>query len=62
MQLPPAMYDIELARRAAKKGLFIAPGSLFCIDKSSRLAKGIRVNVSRADDDRFYSFVLSEMA
>jgi DNA-binding transcriptional MocR family regulator len=62
MQLPPAMDDIELARRAAKKGLFIAPGSLFCIDKSSRLAKGIRVNVSRADDDRFYSFVLSEMA
>jgi DNA-binding transcriptional MocR family regulator len=61
MQLPQGMDDIEVARLAAKRGIFIAPGSVFCIDKTHPLAKGIRVNVSRADDDRFYDLVLSEI-
>jgi len=61
MQLPEAMDDIELARLAAKRGLFIAPGSVFCVDKENPLARGMRVNISRADDDRFYSFLLSEI-
>ncbi len=50
-----------MARLAAKKGIFIAQGSVFCIDKTHPLAKGMRVNVSRADDDWFYEFVLSEV-
>lgn len=55
--LPDGINDIELAREGAKQSIFIAPGSVFCIDKESTLARAIRVNVSRADDQRFYDFL-----
>ncbi|MBN9552147.1 MAG: PLP-dependent aminotransferase family protein, partial [Alphaproteobacteria bacterium] len=46
--LPDGMDDIELAREGAKESIFIAPGSVFCVDKKSPLARGIRINVSRS--------------
>ncbi len=54
--LPPGIDDIQLARDGATDGIFIAPGSVFTIDKAAS-AKGIRINVSRADDVRFYDFL-----
>lgn len=61
LMLPAGMSDFELARKGAKESIFIAPGSVFCVDKQSPLAKGIRINVSRADDTRFYDFLLREL-
>jgi hypothetical protein len=48
---------MELAREGAKESIFIAPGSLFCVDKHSPLAKAIRINVSRANN-LFHEFLL----
>jgi DNA-binding transcriptional MocR family regulator len=56
LQLPAGIDDIQLARDAAREGIFIAPGSLFSISKDRRVA-GIRVNVARANDPRFYEFL-----
>jgi DNA-binding transcriptional MocR family regulator len=56
LELPNCADDIQLARDAAREGIFLAPGSLFSIDKSRGKA-GIRVNVSRATDPRFYDFL-----
>jgi DNA-binding transcriptional MocR family regulator len=55
--LPEKMSDMELAREGAKESIFIAPGSLFCLDKNNPLARGIRINVSRADNPKFYEFL-----
>ena len=60
--LPEGVDDIELAREGAKESIFIAPGSVFCVDKNSPLAKGIRVNVSRAEDPKFYDFLLRRLS
>ncbi|MDQ0470525.1 aminotransferase-like domain-containing protein [Labrys wisconsinensis] len=57
LQLPPGADDIALARDGARESIFIAPGSVFCVDKTHPLARGIRINVSRADDPRFYDFL-----
>jgi hypothetical protein len=48
--------DIDYAKVAAREGLFLAPGSVFCVDRRSETA-GLRVNVARADDVRFYDFL-----
>ncbi len=56
--LPADVSDIELVRAGAKESIFIAPGSVFCIDKQNPLGRGIRINVSRAQDMRFYDFLL----
>eukprot|EP00913_Durusdinium_trenchii_P031535 g29527.t1 len=42
--LPRQIGDIELAKRAAKESIFIAPGSVFCLDKENLAASGIRLN------------------
>ena len=62
MILPEGTDDIELARDGAKESIFIAPGSVFCLDKGNRLARGIRINVARADDPLFYDFLLRKFA
>jgi DNA-binding transcriptional MocR family regulator len=61
LMLPDHMDDIELARRAAAESIFIAPGSVFCLGKGNAAAAGIRVNVARADDERFYAFLLDSL-
>lgn len=60
LMLPEGVDDMELARRGAKDGIFIAPGSLFCLDRDNPLARGIRINVARADDPKFYEFLLRQ--
>lgn len=57
LMLPGHVDDIELARRGAAESIFIAPGSVFCLSAGNALASGIRVNVARADDERFYDFL-----
>lgn len=59
--LPENVDDIELAREGARESIFIAPGSVFCVDKENPLGRGIRINVSRADDVRFYEFLLRKL-
>jgi DNA-binding transcriptional MocR family regulator len=56
LKLPTGIDDIEYAKVGAREGLFIAPGSVFCVDRRSETA-GMRVNVARADDVRFYDFL-----
>lgn len=60
LMLPEGVDDMELARRGAKDSIFVAPGSLFCLDRSNPLARGIRINVSRADSPKFYEFLLRQ--
>lgn len=55
--LPPHIDDIELAKRGAKEGIFIAPGSVFCLDKNNVARRGIRLNVAHADNEEFYGFL-----
>jgi DNA-binding transcriptional MocR family regulator len=61
LMLPTGVNDIQLARDGARESIFIAPGSVFCVDKNSPLARGIRLNVARADDPRFYDFLLRKL-
>jgi DNA-binding transcriptional MocR family regulator len=56
LKLPTGIDDIEYAKVGAREGLFIAPGGVFCVDRRSETA-GMRVNVARADDVRFYDFL-----
>ena len=56
VEVPPHHTDIELARRAAASGIFLAPGAVFYPDRqgSSRL---MRVNIAYAGDARFQRFM-----
>jgi DNA-binding transcriptional MocR family regulator len=54
--LPKGIDDIQLAKDAGREGIFIAPGSVFNVEKKVGLAC-IRVNIARADDKRFYEFL-----
>jgi DNA-binding transcriptional MocR family regulator len=56
--LPDGVDDIEIAKLGAHEGIFIAPGSVFCLDKHNPVARGLRINVARADEPRFYEFLL----
>jgi len=56
LMLPPGVDDIQLAREAAKQGIFLAPGSVFTIDKAAS-RNGTRINISRADEPKFYNFL-----
>jgi DNA-binding transcriptional MocR family regulator len=59
--LPEGLDDIEIARLGAKESIFIAPGSVFCLDKRNPVARGLRINVARAEDPRFYDFLLRRL-
>ena len=56
LMLPPHISDLNLAQDAAKKGIFLAPGSLFAVNSEESLPS-LRINVTRADDVRFYNFL-----
>jgi DNA-binding transcriptional MocR family regulator len=58
MKLPENVNDLEIARTAAQKGIFLAPGSLFSVEPKEQ-PPNLRINVTRADDSRFYSFLKS---
>jgi DNA-binding transcriptional MocR family regulator len=59
--LPSTMDDLELARRAAKEEIFLAPSSIFTLDRVG-YQPAIRINVAYADDKRFLSFLRRELA
>jgi DNA-binding transcriptional MocR family regulator len=54
--LPPHVEDIEIAKRGAREGIFIAPGSVFSPDRRSN-NNFIRVNVGWAHSKQFYQFL-----
>ena len=56
LKLREEMDDIAFAKLGAKEGIFIAPGSVFSVDRRSAIP-GARINVARADDVRFYDFL-----
>lgn len=56
LDLPRQIDDIRIAREGAAEGIFIAPGSVFCVDRRTGAA-GIRVNVAHAGHARFYDFM-----
>ncbi len=56
LNLPPHLDDIGLAKAGAKEGIFIAPGSVFCVDREAG-RHGTRINIARADTPAFYEFL-----
>ncbi len=56
LQLPGHVDDLALARAGARNGIFIAPGSVFCVEGAAG-RHGTRINIARADTPRFYEFL-----
>jgi DNA-binding transcriptional MocR family regulator len=56
VMLPMGIDDIQFAKDASREGIFIAPGSVFNVEKKVGPAY-IRVNIARADDDKFYEYL-----
>ncbi len=56
LNLPDDVVDIELARAGAREDILIAPGSVFYAG-SRNGPNGIRINIARADSQRFYDFL-----
>lgn len=61
LELPAEIDDIELAREAAREGIFIAPGSVFSPERQPGKS-GMRVNIAWAHDPRFYDFLSRKCA
>ncbi len=59
--LPQGFDDMDLTRRAASAGIFMAPSSIFTLDRVG-YQPAIRVNVAYADDRRFLDFMRGELA
>jgi DNA-binding transcriptional MocR family regulator len=58
LPLPMRYSDIDVAQKAAEAGIFLAPGSLFRVAERSD-CPALRINWSRVNDSRFYSFLRS---
>lgn len=58
VNLPDGLDDIAVSHDAASQGILLAPGSLFRVSGHSE-TPSIRVNWSRVQDSRFYSFLRS---
>lgn len=56
LMLPKHISDLQLAQDAANKGIFLAPGTLFSVNPEIS-PPSLRINVTRADDVRFYNFL-----
>lgn len=59
VELPDHISDLEIARQAAAEGIFLAPGTLFCAHDGQSHTPAMRVNWSRINDSRFFSFLRS---
>lgn len=59
--LPPQADEAQIARNALKKGIFLAPGKFFYVTQKGRLP-AYRINLTRSEDARFYSFLKKEIA
>lgn len=56
--LPEGIDDIELTRKAAREGIFLAPGSIFEVDGTRTERRHIRLNVAYVSDPRFHDFAM----
>lgn len=54
--LPPGTDELDIVRRAAARGIFIAPGSVF-VRPPATTPPAMRVNVAYATDPRFLEFL-----
>lgn len=57
LHLPPCIDDMDLARRAAERDIFLAPGTIFMPDGHSESGGFLRLNVGYAEDPRFVRFL-----
>lgn len=60
LDLPDGVSDTDLAHRAARDGIFLAPSTFFAADSGQKTA-GLRLNITRTDDDRFLTFMRREI-
>lgn len=58
LPLPNGGLDIDVAKKASEQGIFLAPGSLFRVKEHDE-SPALRINWSRVNDSRFYSFLRS---
>ncbi|WP_209942941.1 PLP-dependent aminotransferase family protein [Rhizobium halophytocola] len=58
--LPEGIDDIELARRAARESIFLAPGSVFEIEGTRSQRSFLRLNIAYVDDPVFQDFARRE--
>jgi DNA-binding transcriptional MocR family regulator len=56
--LPEGVDDVALARRASEDGIFLAPSSIFTLDREAH-RPALRINVAYADDPAFLDFMRS---
>lgn len=56
LQLPHTVDEGQLVRKASAAGIMLAPGRLFAVDENPA-RPALRINVTRADDPRFYRFL-----
>ncbi|MAY61096.1 MAG: GntR family transcriptional regulator [Rhizobiales bacterium] len=61
LQLPKTADEARIARNALSKGIFLAPGKFFYVNPDGRLP-AFRINLTRSDDARFYTFLKNELA
>lgn len=61
VELPEGVDDIELTRRAARESIFLAPGSVFEIDRHPGDRGHLRLNVAYVGDPRCTSFFAREV-
>ena len=60
LRLPEGISDRDLARRAAERDIFLAPGSIFYPDGAPGAARHLRLNVGYADDPRVPRFLAED--
>lgn len=61
LPLPEGVNDLDLARAAAQEGIFLAPSSIFSIDKVG-YQPALRVNVAYANNPQFLAFLVQSAA
>ena len=54
--LPTDCDDVKLARQAAEQGIFLAPSSIFTLDRATHVP-ALRVNIAYAQDESFLRFM-----
>jgi DNA-binding transcriptional MocR family regulator len=55
-ELPPNVDEIDLARSAAEKSIFIAPGTVFTTTRTLP-TPAMRINIAYANDPKFIEFM-----
>lgn len=58
--LPRQIEEVSFCRRAAEANIFIAPASVFHVDRDAPVTPAMRVNVAYGADSRFCAFLREE--